>query len=479
MKFSRLHTLLFATCLLLGAQTTSIAKITLPSILSDNMVLQQRTDAALWGTADPGAKVSVKVGWDKKAKYSVTADPKTGEWMLRVATPSAGGPYEIKISDGQAVTLENVLIGEVWYCSGQSNMEMPMGGYPAQPALGADEVIAAAKPSRPIRICNVEKQSSITPMGSCNAKWSENTPDAVAQTSATAYYFADKLQSAIDVPVGIIVTCWGGSTIVTWMSREIVEAEFPIFDLGHLDGKKDVRCEFQDPCLLYNGQVLPLAPYTFKGMIWYQGCSDLYNPDLYRNLQKRYVEMMRSLFQVPDAPFYFVQISPYWYGDTQSDAVGKFDVAQQMTLSTIPHSGMATTCDIGECYIIHPRYKSIVGKRLAYLAMAHDYGFENAIEADAPTYRGSEFKDGKAYVWFNARNGLTPMGEDLEGFEVAGQDKVFHPAKARMSGGDSVEAYSDEVPNPVAVRYCFRNWCKGSLYNCSGIPAAPFRSDNW
>jgi Domain of unknown function (DUF303). len=479
MKKTIIPLLLAAFCLCWPGMVGMEAKVNLPSILSDNMVLQQETDAALWGTAAPGAKVRIKVGWDRKAKYSVKADSETGKWFVRVTTPSAGGPYEIVISDGEAVTLKNILIGEVWFCSGQSNMEMPMKGYPFQPVAGSEDVIVSAKASRPIRICNVEKQSSIVPMDTCNAKWSENTPDAVAETSATAYYFADVLQRAIDIPVGIIVSCWGGSTMHTWLSREILQKEFPFFEMRHLDGTIPVKGAFQDACLLYNGQVLPLAPFTFKGIVWYQGESDLYTPERYIAMQKRYVEMMRGLFEVPDAPFYYVQIAPFNFGDANGDLRGKFVVAQQRFLNMIPHTGMASTCDLGECDVVHYRLKKDVGKRLAFLALAHDYGFGNALEADAPTFKEAVFSGEKATVTFNVRNGLTPWGEDLMGFELAGDDKVFHKAQARMVGTEIVEVRSEEVPAPVAVRYCFRNWCKGNLYNCSGIPATPFRSDNW
>lgn len=477
MKRHLITSMFVAACLVCGSMAE--AKVQLPSIISDNMVLQQQTDAALWGTAEPGAKVTVKASWDKKAKYSTTADKETGRWMLKVATPEAGGPYEIRISDGEAVTLKNVLIGEVWFCSGQSNMEMPMKGYGSQPALGSEDVIVGAKASRQLRICNVSKQSSTAPKDSCEAVWNENTPEAVANTSATAYYFADALQAAIDVPVGIIVSCWGGTPINTWMSREVIEKEFPNFSTLHLDGKAPMRNNFQEPCLLYNGMVHPLEPYTFKGMIWYQGEADLYNPDLYIRMQKSYVEMMREKFQVPEAPFYFVQIAPWWYGNTEGDHVGKFNVAQQKSLSVIPFSGMAPTCDIGECYVIHPRNKQAVGKRLAFQALTKNYGFDKAIEADGPAFKSVEYKDGKAFVKFSTRNGLSPLNEQVSGFEVAGADKIFHPAEAYVRENGIVEMSCAEVPEPVAVRYCFRNWCVGTVFNCSGIPALPFRTDDW
>lgn len=456
------------------------AKVTLPAVIGDNMVLQQQTDAALWGTAEPGKKVSVKVSWAKKA-ITTTADAETGKWMVRVSTPAAGGPYEITISDGESITLKDVLIGEVWFASGQSNMEMPVKGYGSQPAIGGMETIVSAKASTPIRVCNIKQQSSTTVMESCEGTWQKNTPDAVAGTSATAYFFAQTLQQAIDVPVGIIVSAWGGSSIETWIKRSVFEEQFPEVDLGHLDGKKAIRRKHQDPCLLYNGQVAPLVPYTIKGMIWYQGCANRAWPRKYVDYQAAYVKMMREEFCAPDAPFYLVQIAPYTYDNGRKMHNGYFNEAQQDAVAIIPHCGMVTTCDIGEYGTIHPSHKKEVGQRLAYLAMQHDYGFDSIV-ADPPTFKSVEFKDGKAHVKFNVdRLNLSPMGADITGFEMAGADRIFHPAVGRLNSKDCsiVDVTCSEVAEPVAVRYCFRNWCVGNLYNNYGIPAAPFRTDDW
>lgn len=467
-------------CLLSLCLTSAVleAKITLPDIISDHMVLQQNTQAALFGWATPGAMVTATATW-QMSPVSVKADAKTGYFLLRVPTPTAGGPYEITLKDTEALTLKDVLIGEVWFCSGQSNMEMPVKGYGSQPAQNGTQYIVSAKPSRPIRIVNVKRKSSIKEETQSQGTWQVHTPGVVASTSATAYFFADALQTAIDVPVGIIHSSWGGSSIQTWMKRDIIEKQFPEFDLGHLDGIKAVRKAAQDPSLLWNGQVAPLVPYTFKGMIWYQGEANRDNPDQYIRLQSAYVKMMREAFNVPDAPFYFVQIAPYPYDDPQSWTSGYFYEAQQKSLKVIAHSGMATTVDIGQYGTIHPCRKQQVGQRLAYLALEHDYGFD-VIRADAPIYESVEFKEGKAFVTFNVDDlGLSPMGADLTGFEISGSDKVFHKATARYQSGKVVVVSCEEVKDPVAVRYCFRNFQEGNLYNNFGIPAAPFRTDDW
>lgn len=459
------------------------AKVTLPSVLSDNMVLQQDTEVALWGKAAPGRKVTIKVGWSK-GKTVVTADPETGKWLARVATPKASPEapaYDITISDGEALTLHDVLIGEVWFCSGQSNMEMPLKGYDSQPAKGSTAFILRAGESRPLRICNIVRRSSITPLEESEGSWKLHSPESAANTSATAYYFAEALQAAIGIPMGIIVSSWGGSSIETWMSREVIEKEFPEYNIDYLDGKSEVTHKYHNPCLLYNGQVNPIVPYTIKGMIWYQGETNLHHPDKYIRLQEAYVRMMRTLFNVPDAPFYFVQIAPYPYGKPNGWERGYFVEGQQKSLAVIPHSGMAVTCDVGEYGTIHPCNKEAVGQRLALLALSHDYG-KGVIAADAPTYKSMVVEDGKILVKFNVDGlNLNPMGADIAGFEIAGEDKEFHKAKARLSDKDHsvIVVSSPDVPQPVAVRYCFRNWCNGGLYNNFGIPAASFRTDDW
>ncbi|MCQ2183912.1 MAG: hypothetical protein MJY62_00690 [Bacteroidales bacterium] len=456
---------------------SSNATIGLPSLIGDNMVLQRNTTVALWGTATPGSKVTVKPSWADTVT-SVTAGP-DGKWQAGVATPDAGGPYEIVLNDGVDTVLHNILVGEVWFASGQSNMEMPVKGYGSQPVDGAADAIIGAQPSRKLRICNIRKKSSLTELDSSVGGWREHDPSSVAETSATAYFFADALQSALDIPVGIVVSSWGGSTIQTWLSREVIESGFPEFRTDHLDGTAEVKREHQDPCLLYNGQVAPLAPYTFKGFIWYQGEANRGRPEQYIRLQTAYSNMMREKFRVPDAPFYFVGIAPYPYGKPNDWVRGYFVEAQRKSLYSIPHSGMVETCDIGAENVIHPSRKKDVGRRLAMLALNRDYGLD-AIPSDAPRYRSVEFRDGKALVLFDVdAMGLAPLGINVPGFEIAGADKIFHKADAYVTKGKFVEVSSPLVESPEAVRYCFRNWCVGGLYNNYGMPAFSFRTDDW
>lgn len=455
------------------------AKVTLPSIIGDNMVLQQQTDAALWGSAKASSKVTISASWSGK-KTVVTADSE-GKWSARIATPQAGGPYTITFSDGEKTTISNVLIGEVWFCSGQSNMEMPVKGIPGQRVEGAADCILGARKSTPIRICNISKRTSATECSSCRALWLENCPDAVADCSAAAYFFASQLNTSLDVPVGIITSYWGGTPIETWMNRETFEKEFPDIDLSHLDAGKLPEKSQLLPCTLFNGMVAPVIPFTIKGWIWYQGENNRGFEDMYRKLQPAYARMMRKLWNAPEMPFYFVQIAPFAFqGKPDGDVAARLMEAQALSLQDIPHSGMVTTADIGECWCIHPKKKKEVGQRLAMLALRNDYGFSLRC-AIAPSFKEAVFADGKATVTFkDADLGLGPVNIDIEGFELAGEDRVFHPATGRLRRDRvTLDVTSPEVSNPVAVRYIFHNYAPGILVNNCGLPVGPFRSDDW
>lgn len=464
--------------LLLACGAALQAKVKLPSFFSDNMVLQQSADVAVWGSTDKGRKVTVAPSWTKK-KFSAMPG-QDGKWSLRIPTPEAGGPYSITFNDGDKTTIGNVLIGEVWFCSGQSNMEMPMVGFGSQPVEGAAEFIIGAKASRSIRMCTIRKKASCVPLEESEGSWQENTPEAVAGTSAVAYFFALRLQETLDVPVGLLISDWGGTPIEAWMNRETIENNFAEeFDLSYLNSGNLPDKPQKKPCTLFNGQVAPLVPFTFKGMLWYQGEDNRKRAEQYSRLQPAYVQMMRELFRNPDAPFFFVQIAPYKYSDPDKFSNGYFYEMQEKTLSLIPNSGMAATVDIGELGTIHPCKKKEVGDRLALLALTKTYCIKG-IEAESPSYNSVSFSDGKAMVRFNVGPfGLSPMGRDLQGFELAGEDGVFHKASGRVSKKEFVIVSSPEVPEPVAVRYCWRNWGVGTLYNCFGIPALPFRTDDW
>ena len=470
--------------LFVAAVSIASAKVELPPIFADNMVLQQQTDAALWGKAEPGKKVTITTSWSK-TKTVVNADA-DGKWFARVATPVAGGPYEITFSDGEKVTLKNVLIGEVWICSGQSNMEMPMKGFKGQPILGGTELILTAKPSTPIRSCNLKRTKALDVQDTCPATWYEHTPEGVAEASATAYFFAKMLYDVLQIPIGIINVSWGGTPIEAWMNPELLKKEFASeLKLGHLDTKVwPEKNAYKAPGVLYNGMMHSVVKYTAKGFIWYQGCDNKGRFEQYKRLQPAFVQMLRDEWGNQDMPFYFTQIAPYKYNDPQDRVGGYMMWAQAQTLDLIPHSGMAATHDAGELVCIHPADKKTVGSRLAYLALSNDYGY-NLIDANPPIYESFTVVevDGmkEALVKFKVGPmGLSPISTELEGFELAGEDGVFYPAMGRLyKDRKYVRVRCPEVQNPVAVRYGMRNWSVATLFNCNGIPASPFRSDNW
>lgn len=458
----------------------SMAKVELPQLFSDNMVLQQKSEVAVWGKAEPGKKVVITNGWSKD-KVTVTADSE-GRWTARVTTPEAGGPYEMTFNDGDKVVLKNILIGEVWICSGQSNMEMVMTGYDGQPVDGAADMIMTARPEVPIRSCNVKRVLALEPAETCKATWYEHTPEGVAKASATAYMFAHKLYDILRIPVGIINVSWGGSRIEAWMSEELLKKEFAgEISMSHIDERvMPKKNAFKTACVLYNGMLHPVAPYTAKGFIWYQGCSNRHNPEQYFRLQPAFVKMLRQEWGSEDMGFYFTQIAPYDYpGDKTGRAGAEIMWAQARTLKVIPKSAMATTLDTGERYCIHPSDKKTVGDRLAYLVASKDYGM-NVIDVFPPVYKSFEVKGSEAHVLFDVNDkGLNPINTDLEGFELAGKDGVYHPAVGRVYSSDRriVCVSCPEVKEPVAVRYAMRNWSVASIFNYAGIPASPFKAE--
>jgi len=458
---------------------TMQAKVTLPDIISNHMVLQQKSEVAVWGKALPKSKVTVKASWNDDKKTTVSCD-KQGNWKAFLKTPSAGGPYTLTFDDGEGeVVINDVLIGEVWLCTGQSNMVMPMKGFKSQEVAGATEYIVKAKPSTPIRMCVIQRTPSNTELEYSKGKWRNHTPVNVSKTSAVAYFFAKQIQEYLDVPVGIIITAWGGSTIESWMSKDVLKKYSSELDLSILDREEKPEHPNKYPCYLYNGMLKPFSNYGIKGAIWYQGCSNIGRAEQYKRLQPDFVKMLRDMFGKEDLPFYYVQIAPFAYKGADNIDAALLREAQADGLNTIPNCGMVVSMDCGD-NVIHPAQKKPIGDRLAYLAMAGTYGLKG-IDVKAPTYKSMEIKDGKAYIEFNVGDmGIGPKGDELSGFEIAGEDKVFHKASAKTGKKPNIVVVSSKkVSNPVAVRYGFRNVAPASVFNNFGIPAAPFRTDNW
>lgn len=470
-----LHLLLIKVILLNSVH----AEIKLPSIFTDNMVLQQQSDVDFWGWATANSTIAVTTSWNKK-KYSTKADA-TGKWKLKVATPVAGGPYEVVVSDGQEIKLKNVLIGEVWICSGQSNMEMPMKGFKGQPIAGSNEVILKSRNNN-IRVYTVPRSSQTEPQdNSKSSPWRVAEPEAVANFSATAYFFGRLLNEMLDVPIGLINTSYGGSTIEAWMTPNTLKD----FEGIKIPGKSDpIPVVNRTPTTLYNGMLHPIIGYGMRGAIWYQGESNYDRPNQYVPLMEAMVKEWRSLWGTGEFPFYFAQIAPYNYAQLPPyNYGGKYNSAyirdaQRKAVDKIPNSAMAVLLDVGEECCIHPPNKEAVGTRLAYLALAKTYGLKGFGYA-SPAYESMSVTGSTAVIKFkDAPNGLTSYNKELAHFEVAGENKVFFPAKAVINGS-SVSVSSPQVIEPVAVRYAFKDFVVGDLFSNEGLPVSSFRTDDW
>lgn len=451
------------------------AKPVLPEIMSDNMVLQQKTNVNIWGKADAGKTIEVKPSWS--STISKTTVNKDGNWIASIATPGASfTPYSITISDGEDVVLNNVLIGEVWLASGQSNMEMPLNGFRNNPIMDANEAIALSAQNRGIRFASIPLTEAREPQETVKGIWKECNPENAAGFSATAYHFAQTLYQSLNTPIGIISSSWGGTRVEGWTNRELLET-YPDVNLDEkiLD---DLQSSAR-PMVMYNGMIYPLKNYTIKGFIWYQGESNAYAPKLYARRLANMVELWRNNWNLGNLPFYYVEIAPYEYGEMNAAFLRE---AQFKAQELIPRSGMISTNDLVEEYEvsnIHPRNKTDVGKRLGFMALNDTYGYKDVM-ARGPEYKSMEVKDSRITLSFDNTDDGFGGAEVINGFEIAGSDEVFHPAKAEIDKRKRKVIVSNEnIANPIAVRYCFKNFQVGNLYNTREFPAVPFRTDEF
>jgi len=469
----KLITILSVVIIFICYETISVnAQVKLPSIFGDNMVLQQQTDVAVWGKATPGTTVSVKTSWNGKT-YTTRAG-NDGKWKLKVSTPSAGGPYTLTVSDGKPVTFKNVMIGEVWVCSGQSNMEMPMKGYRNQPILGSNEYIATSS-NNSIRLITIPRKASLIPLDDFEGTWKLCEPENVAEFSATAYFFGLMLNRVLNVPVGLICTSWGGTRIEPWMSEEGLKP----FDWVKLPDKNVVpeKLSQQTPTVLFNAMINPIVGYGIRGAIWYQGEANRNEPVQYQKLMPGLALNWRAVWGIGDFPMYYVQIAPYDYGPTGLNSAYLRE-AQLKASTAIPNFGMACIMDTGEKDCIHPANKKAAGDRLAYLALVKTYG-KKGFACEGPVLKEMKVEGNMVYLTFdNAPNGLTSFGKTLSCFEIAGANKRFYPAQAFITSA-GITLFSPSVAQPVAVRYAFKDFVVGDLFNTEGLPASSFRTDDW
>lgn len=655
MKYGRIVSRLVCLSLIVFSGAAA-GDVRLPAVIGGNMVLQQQAEAAIWGWADAGERVTVRGSWGAQAAKA-TADA-TGKWKTTLKTPAAGGPHTVTIEGKNTVTLHNVLIGEVWVGSGQSNMEWEV----RQADNARQETRRANIPE--IRLFQVPRVTAQTPRDDVEASWVVCTPETVEGFSAVSYFFGRELHEELNVPVGLIHTSWGGTPAEAWTSEATLREQFPEFgegidvvknpaqhmerlrrenerrigayeeaiarfdtgtqqnwqnpgldtgdwkemelprtwsgtDLADVDGvvwfrrvtnlppswaRSDLELHLgpiddidtvwvngrrigttsgwdlprvyripasalrvgpnviavrvidtfseggfggteeqmrigpvgadakacatvartwqykvsaerlprelpglpvmgttpynqNSPTTLYNAMLAPLMPYRIAGAIWYQGESNVGRHDQYAKLFPAMITDWRKHWGIGAFPFYYVQIAPYDYGDASDPASALLREAQLKTLSAVENVGMAVTMDIGEERDIHPRNKQDVGRRLALCALANDYGRD--VVCHGPIYREMEVEDAAVRLSFDhADGGLVAKGGELTGFAVAGEDKVFVPAKAVIDG-ETIVVSSEQVANPVAVRYAFTNWARPNLFNGAGLPASSFRTDDW
>lgn len=468
---------IFTMLLFLLVTNTLSAEIRLPWFFSDNMVLQQKSSPSVWGWTNKKTNVKITTSWNKK-QYIARPDGE-GKWKTNISTPKAGGPYQITVSDGEAITIKNILIGEVWICSGQSNMEMPLKGFKNQPIANSNEFIFESNNDN-IRLYNIPRSVQPSPLDTNKRfEWKTANPADVRNFSAVGYLFGKMLYEKLGVPIGLINVSYGGSPVEAFMD----EATLKKLGKKVLEIDEDTKLTNKMPTTLYNGMIHPLIGYKAKGFIWYQGESNAENAGEYETLFPASVEMLRTQFGYGDFPFYFVQIAPFDYnlykrpGEEMVNSAFLRE-AQRKSLATIPNSAMVVTLDVGDSLNIHPMDKETVAKRLALLALNKTYGY-NGFESESPLFESMDVTNDQVLVKFkNAANGLTTFGLPLYGFQIAGSDKIFYPAKASISN-KGVELSAGKVPHPVAVRYAFTNCPSGTLFNTEGFPASSFRTDDW
>ncbi len=443
------------------------AKITVPSIFSDNMVLQQNSEVAIWGWASPSEDIKIVSSWNKNDTVKIRCN-NDAKWSTTIKTINAGGPYTIEIIGKSRLNLQNIMLGEVWLCSGQSNMEWSIN---SKIFNGEEEASKAANPN--IRIFHIQNIGAEYPQLNCNANWVAATTESVRNTSAVGYFFARELQRKLNVPVGIIVAAWGGTPAEPWIEKSRIETNA---DLDRFKNKVKVDWWPSTPGRLYNSMIYPIAPYGIAGTIWYQGESNCVNHSVYSSLMKTLIENWRTDFK-KEFPFYFVQIAPFDYKEK-----GKSEFLreqQEMVLKSVPKTGMVVISDlVDDIKNIHPKNKIDVGKRLANYALSETYS-QNVGAYKSPMYESFSIKKDKITLNFsNVITGLKSMGKAPIKFMVADENRKFDLATAKIVGKQIVLT-SSIIKNPVAVRFCFDDTSMPDVFSTEGLPLAPFRTDHW
>lgn len=456
----------FLLCLLVSYTSVTLANVRLPAVITDNMVLQQRSSVQLWGWSEPAEKIYITTSWNNRTD-SVKGS-RDGKWLLVVPTPAAGGPYTIRIKAGNTIELKNVLIGEVWVCSGQSNMEMSeTWGMPDV----KNELPSCANSN--IRFFHIPKATAGSPQDDCKAGWTLCDSNELKTFSAAAYFFGKKLNQQLNVPVGLIEAAWGGTAAEVWTPEELVDRDTVLKRAA--DSLKPADWWPYHAGFCYNGMIAPITNFTIAGVLWYQGESNAATARTYSRLLETMIASWRKAWKEP-LPFYYVQIAPFTYGGKENAALLR---EQQAAVEQTEGTGMVVISDlVDDTADIHPKNKHDVGYRLANWALGDTY-HQMDIVYKHPVYHDMEVKGEKAIVRIaDAPGGLKVEGPAVRELSVAGDDKVFYPAQVRIEGNNLIVS-SRQVKRPAAVRYQYSNAGIGNIFSKEGLPLAPFRTDRW
>jgi len=453
----------FISCILLFITGIASANVSFPNFFSDNMVLQRNAEVKIWGWASPFEDVTIKPSWttqEYKAKPTTDA-----YWEVFIKTPEAGGPFTINFKGYNELTIKNVMSGEVWFCSGQSNMEWTA----SQGIDNAEAEIAKANYPN-IRFYTAPKLASVHPQMNVPGNWNVCTPETMKYFSAIGYFFAERLQKELkNIPIGIINSSWGGSPAEVWIPEAFI-AKDPVV----AQAASKVTPVPWSPVAggrTYNAMIYPFVGYKIAGVLWYQGEANV-GSDVYDKTLSTLINSWREVWK-DDFPFYYVQIAPYKYdgGDYQAAVIRD---AQRKVLNEVSKTGMVVINDISTTEDIHPRNKRPVGERLANLVLSDTYNLNTGI-VNGPLYKNVSIKGNNATVYFDNAAGLRFSGKTSTQFEVAGTDGIFHPANAKIQK-DNIVLSSKEVNKPVKVRYAWHNVATADVFNNAGLPMSSFIS---
>jgi sialate O-acetylesterase len=440
----------------------------LPAIISNHAVFQQSADVKLWGWAQSGSAVKISCSWNPTD--TVKAEPgKDWKWEATVKTPKAGGPYSVTfISSTQKVVINDILIGEVWLCSGQSNMEYAFN-WESKPLDVGDEVAQSA--NNQLRFFQLSHKYNSFPQADTDGEWKISSPETTPSISVAGYFFGKKLNQTMKTPVGMIASYWGGSCVQAWTPSEVYQQNTELKKLA--EDTKPVNWAPVSPSVIYNAMLQPLVNYKIAGAIWYQGEANTGEPQNYSKLFEGLITGWRKAFK-NDFPFYFVQIAP-WSGYWKNSSA--YLREQQEAVLSLPKTGMITVGDlVDNINDIHPRIKKEVGLRLVNLALKEHYGVQD-INPYSPVYKSFSIKKDKAIIQFTTIGKLMCKAKTPANFQLAGDDNVFYPAVAKIEKDGSITVSSKEVKAPAAVRYCFTNDAMPDLFDVNGLPLVPFRTD--